>query len=149
MSSQNCQNMLKPKVMVKNPTQLLFQSILTRTILMLSNATNQPKSPVELGYMCPQGLSGPQASSWNKKKKTNSIQKLEYLLVHTFWYYWPYAHFGYWTLISDPWPKKKFQKLERDVKKKNATTCWSEKGWWNNVSYFFRGNIGLTITNFL
>ena len=26
---------------------------------MLSNATNQPKSTVELGYMCPRGLSGP------------------------------------------------------------------------------------------
>ena len=28
---------------------------------MLSNATNQPKSTVELGYMCPRGLSGPPA----------------------------------------------------------------------------------------
>ena len=35
------------------PTKLQFQSILTRKILMLSNATNQPKSTVELGYMCP------------------------------------------------------------------------------------------------
>ena len=26
---------------------------------MLSNATNQPKSTVELGYKCPRGLSGP------------------------------------------------------------------------------------------
>ena len=26
---------------------------------MLSNATNQPKSTVELGYMCPRGLLGP------------------------------------------------------------------------------------------
>ena len=25
------------------------------------NATNQPKSTVELGYMCPQGLTGPPA----------------------------------------------------------------------------------------
>ena len=30
-------------------------------ILMLSNATNQPKSTVELGYMCPRGLTGPPA----------------------------------------------------------------------------------------
>ena len=30
---------------------------------MLSNATNQPKSTVELGYMCPRGLSGPPAVS--------------------------------------------------------------------------------------
>ena len=28
---------------------------------MLSNATNQPKSTVELGYMCPRGLTGPPA----------------------------------------------------------------------------------------
>ena len=28
------------------------------------------------------------------------------------YYYGPYAHFGYWTLVSDPQPKKKFQKLE-------------------------------------
>ena len=26
---------------------------------MLSNAMNQPKSTVELGYMCPRGLTGP------------------------------------------------------------------------------------------
>ena len=28
---------------------------------MPSNATNQPKSTVKLGYMCPRGLSGPPA----------------------------------------------------------------------------------------
>ena len=28
---------------------------------MLSNATNKPKLTVELGYMCPQGLTGPPA----------------------------------------------------------------------------------------
>ena len=43
------------------PTKLQFQSILTRKILMLSKATNQPKSTVELGYMCPRGLLGPPA----------------------------------------------------------------------------------------
>ena len=35
------------------PITLQFQSRLTRKILRLSNATNQPKSTVELGYMCP------------------------------------------------------------------------------------------------
>ena len=30
-------------------------------MLMLSNATNQPMSTVELGYMCPRGLTGPTA----------------------------------------------------------------------------------------
>ena len=28
---------------------------------MLSNGTNQPKLTVELGYMCPRGLTGPPA----------------------------------------------------------------------------------------
>ena len=39
---------------------------------MLSNATNQPKSTVELGYMCPRGLTGPPAAAltkWLKYKK--------------------------------------------------------------------------------
>ena len=40
---------------------LLAQTILTRKILMRSNATNQPKSIVEFGCMCPRGLSGPPA----------------------------------------------------------------------------------------
>ena len=43
------------------PTKLQFQSSLTQQILMLSNDTNQPKSTVELGYMCSRGLSGPPA----------------------------------------------------------------------------------------
>ena len=44
---------------VLNPQNYNFKQ--TRKILMLSNATNQPKSTVELGYMCPRGLSGPPA----------------------------------------------------------------------------------------
>ena len=48
------------------PTKLQFRSILTQKILMLSNATNQPKSTVELGYMCPRGLSGPPAVTLTK-----------------------------------------------------------------------------------
>ena len=43
---------------VVNPQNFKFRSILTRKILMLSNATNQPKSTVELGCMCPRGLTG-------------------------------------------------------------------------------------------
>ena len=35
-----------------------FNQILIQKILMLSNATNQPKSTVELGYICPRGLIG-------------------------------------------------------------------------------------------
>ena len=37
--------------------------------LMLSNATNQPKSIVELGYMCPRGLTGPSALTLTKYLK--------------------------------------------------------------------------------
>ena len=48
------------------PTKLQFQTILTRKILLLSNATNQPKSIVELGYMCPRGLTGPPAVTLTK-----------------------------------------------------------------------------------
>ena len=48
------------------PTKLQFQSILIRKILMLSNATNQPKSTVELGYMCTRGLTGPPAMTLTK-----------------------------------------------------------------------------------
>ena len=33
---------------------------------MLSNAKNQPKSTVELGYMCPRGLTGPPAVTLTK-----------------------------------------------------------------------------------
>ena len=47
-------------------TQLQFQTILTRKFWMLSNATNQPKSTVELGYMCPRGLTGPPAVTLTK-----------------------------------------------------------------------------------
>ena len=48
---------------------------------MLSNATNQPKSTVELGYMCPRGLSGPPANHsgevikmWYQKYLVTSIK---------------------------------------------------------------------------
>ena len=46
---------------VINPQNYNFNQILSQKILMLSNATNQPKSTVELGYMCPRGLTGPPA----------------------------------------------------------------------------------------
>ena len=36
---------------------------------MLSNGTNQPKSTVELGYMCPLGLTGPPAVTLTKYMK--------------------------------------------------------------------------------
>ena len=46
------------KGLCNKPTKLKFQSILTRCS---QNATNQLKSTVKLGYMCPRGLSGPPA----------------------------------------------------------------------------------------
>ena len=51
---------------VINPQNYNFKKFLTRKILMLSIATNQPKSTVELGYMCPRGLSGPPAVTLTK-----------------------------------------------------------------------------------
>ena len=60
---------LSQKGWCNKPTKLQFHSILTRKIFMLSNATNQPKSTVELGYMCPQGLLGPPAVTLTKELK--------------------------------------------------------------------------------
>ena len=51
---------------VINPQNYNFNQILTQKILMLPNATNQPKSTVELGYMCPRGLTGPPAVTLTK-----------------------------------------------------------------------------------
>ena len=46
---------------------------------MLSNATNQPKSTVELGYMYPRGLSSPPAVKLTKKLKYKKRLLLKYL----------------------------------------------------------------------
>ena len=46
---------------------------------MLSNATNQPKSTVELGYMCPRGLSGPPAVALTKYVKYRKRLLLRYI----------------------------------------------------------------------
>ena len=51
---------------VKNRQNYKFNQIVTQKTLMLSNATNQPKSTVELGYMCPRGLTGPPAVTLTK-----------------------------------------------------------------------------------
>ena len=58
---KSAEKRLNQKGWCNKPTKLQFQSILTQKILMLSNATNQPKSTVELDYMWPRGLSGPPA----------------------------------------------------------------------------------------
>ena len=65
--TQKCLN--KPEAKrdgVINPQNYNFNQFLTREFLMLSNATNQPKSIVELGYMCPRGLLGPPAVTLTK-----------------------------------------------------------------------------------
>ena len=51
---------------VINPKNYNFNQVLTQKSLILSNATNQPKSIVELGYMCPKGLTGPPAVTLTK-----------------------------------------------------------------------------------
>ena len=46
------------------PTKLQFHSIFnTVNIWCSQNTTNQPKSFVELGYMCPRELNGPPADA--------------------------------------------------------------------------------------
>ena len=51
---------------------------------MLSNATNQPMSTVELGYMCPRGLLGPPAveSKSIPPRRFFPIQTKSTLIIH-------------------------------------------------------------------
>ena len=42
-----------------NPQYYNLQQFYRKNFWCSQNATNQPKSTVELGYMCPRGLSGP------------------------------------------------------------------------------------------
>ena len=51
------------------PTKLQFQSILYGKFWCSPNATNQQRPTVELGYMCPRGLTGPPAVTLTKKLK--------------------------------------------------------------------------------
>ena len=46
---------------------------------MLSNASNQPKSTVELGYMCPRGLTCPPVVTITKKLKYKKRLLLRYI----------------------------------------------------------------------
>ena len=65
MVPQSAQTIRRQTGWCDKPTKLQFQSILTRTILMLSKITNQPKSTIEFGYMCPWGLTGPPAGMFS------------------------------------------------------------------------------------
>ena len=58
---------------VINPKNYNLNRFWIRKILMPWNATNQPKSTVTLGYMCPRGLSGPPAVTLTKKLKYKLI----------------------------------------------------------------------------
>ena len=46
---------------VTNPQNYNFYQFKHSKLRCSQNATNQPKSTVELGYMCPRGLLGPPA----------------------------------------------------------------------------------------
>ena len=54
-----CQNKVKPKGWCNKLA--IFNEFKTRWNWCSQNATNQPKSTVQLGYMCPRGLFSPAA----------------------------------------------------------------------------------------
>ena len=67
MMSQKCQKQAEGKRDgVVNPQEYNFNQFRYRKFWCSQNATNQPKSTVELGYMCPRGLSGPPAVTLTK-----------------------------------------------------------------------------------
>ena len=51
---------------VINPQNHNLNEFYCVEFLCSQNATNQPKSTVELGYMCPRGLTGPPAVTLTK-----------------------------------------------------------------------------------
>ena len=51
---------------VINPQKYNFNEFWYGKFWCSQNATNQPKSTVELGYMCPRGISGPPAVTLTK-----------------------------------------------------------------------------------
>ena len=58
---ESAKTKLKPKGIVQQTHKITISIILVLKIFMLLNAKNQPKLTVELGYMCPWGLTGPPA----------------------------------------------------------------------------------------
>ena len=67
MMSQKCQKQAEAKRDgVINPQKYNFNEFWYGKFWCSQNATNQPKSTVELGYMCPRGLSGPPAVTLTK-----------------------------------------------------------------------------------
>ena len=68
------------------PTKLQFNQFNTKNPWCSRNATvtNQPKSIVELGYMCPQGLAGPPAVMLNKQLKYKKRLLLRCIYIYQF-----------------------------------------------------------------
>ena len=66
LGSESVKISLSQKGWCNKPTKITFSIYFNTENLMLSNATNRPKSTVELGYMCPRGLSGPPSVTFTK-----------------------------------------------------------------------------------
>ena len=64
---QKCRNKLKPEGMMWKTHKITISiNFNSENFDALKTPTNQPKSTVELGYMCPRGLSGPPAVTLTK-----------------------------------------------------------------------------------
>ena len=63
---QKCRHKLEPKGMVWETHKTTISINFNTENVDALNATDQPKSIVELGYMCPRGLSGPLAVTLTK-----------------------------------------------------------------------------------
>ena len=67
MMSQKCQKQAEAKRDDEiNPQKYNFNQFWYGKCWCSQNATHQPKSTVELGYMCPRGLTGPSAVTLTK-----------------------------------------------------------------------------------
>ena len=86
------------------PIKLQFQSIFKTEILMLPNATNQPKLTVELGYMCPRGLPGPPAVTFEVRTlKANMNSYIQLQTAAIFFSIEPLSKTGYWLGECHGW----------------------------------------------
>ena len=112
---QKCQNKVKIKMDgVMHPQMTIPINFKHRQVWCSQNATNQPKSTVERTYM------RPPLSTSNDTNQDGEIQK-RLLLRYIYCFNRiqsicisillnkinvPYAHYGHWTLITDPYPNK-------------------------------------------
>ena len=57
----------------------------------------------------------PSGTRWSTIIDTHQVVKIhkKKILLRYNLQYVPYAHFGYWTLISDPLPNKEVSKIEK------------------------------------